>query len=179
MAWIQKLDWRILKGIQEIFRCRALDFLMPKITLLGNVGIIWIITAVALLFTKKYRRCGILLGCGLLTGLLCGNIILKNLVARPRPFWQDTSVELLIKAPKEYSFPSGHTLSSFIAATVLLKTNKWIAIAAWALAACIAFSRLYLYVHFPTDVLMGMVLGVAIGLLVIFIDKKIKRKPTK
>ena len=119
-----------------------MDFLMPKITLLGNGGAIWILAALILLCTKKYRRQGILLLAGLIAGVLVGNICLKNLIARPRPCWLDSSVQLLIANPTDYSFPSGHTLSSVIGATVLTKTNRRFGYAAIPLAALIAFSRL-------------------------------------
>lgn len=159
-------DWSILHWIQHTLVCPALDFLMPKITLLGNGGAIWLLAAVALLITKKYRRYGVYLLAGLAAGVLSGNVVLKNLIARPRPCWLDTSVQLLIANPTDYSFPSGHTLSSVIGATILTKADRRFGYAAIPLAALIAFSRLYLYVHFPTDILGAVVLGVAIGLAV-------------
>ena len=159
-------DWSILHWIQHTLVCPALDFLMPKITLLGNGGAIWLLAAVALLITKKYRRYGVYLLAGLAVGVLSGNVVLKNLIARPRPCWLDTSVQLLIANPTDYSFPSGHTLSSVIGATILTKADRRFGYAAIPLAALIAFSRLYLYVHFPTDILGAVVLGVAIGLAV-------------
>ena len=160
------LDWTILHWIQDTLVCPFMDFLMPKISLLGNGGAVWILAAVALLCTKKYRRQGILLLAGLIVGVLVGNVCLKHLVARPRPCWLDESVRLLIVNPTDYSFPSGHTLSSVIGATILTKTDRRFGYAAIPLAALIAFSRLYLYVHFPSDVLAAAVLGVVIGALV-------------
>lgn len=160
------IDWSILHWIQNTLVCPFLDFLMPKITLLGNGGMIWLLAAGGLLCTKKYRRHGVLLLAGLLTGLLVGNVALKHLVARARPCWLDGSVQLLIANPTDYSFPSGHTLSSVIGATILTKTDRRFGYAAIPLAALIAFSRLYLYVHFPSDVLAAAVLGVVIGELV-------------
>ena len=155
------LDWTILHWIQDTLVCPALDFLMPKITLLGDGDAVWLLAA-ALLITKKYRRYGVLLLVALALGVLTGNLTLKPLIARPRPCWVDESVRLLIPKPTDYSFPSGHTLSSVIGATVLTKANAKFGLAAIPLAALIAFSRLYLYVHF----LGAAVLGVAIGLLV-------------
>ena len=140
-----------------------MDFLMPKITLLGNGGVIWILAVVILLCTKKYRRQGVLVLAELVVGVLVGNVCLKHLIARPRPCWLDSSVQLLIANPTDYSFPSGHALSSVIRATVLTKTNRCFGYAAIPLAALIAFSRLYLYVHFPSDVLAAAVLGIVIG----------------
>lgn len=160
------LDWTILHWIQDTLVCPALDFLMPKITLLGNGDAVWLLAAAALLITKKYRRYGVLLLVALALGVLTGNLPLKPLIARPRPCWVDESVRLLIPNPTDYSFTSGHTLSSVIGATVLTKANAKFGLAAIPLAALIAFSRLYLYVHYPTDILGAAVLGVAIGLLV-------------
>ena len=137
---------------------------MPKVTLLGNGGAVWILAAAILLATKKYRKYGAFLLVGLAVGVLVGNLMLKPLIARPRPCWRDESVQLLIANPTDYSFPSGHTLSSVIGATVLTKANRNFGLLAIPPAALIAFSRLYLYVHFPTDVLGAAVLGVAIGL---------------
>lgn len=157
------LDWSVLHWMQDTLTCPALDFLMPKITLLGNGGAVWLLAAGGLLCTKKYRRQGVLLLGGLAAGVLVGNVLLKNLIARPRPCWIDSGIRLLIPDPTDYSFPSGHTLSSVIGATVLTKTNRRFGCAAIPLAALIAFSRLYLYVHFPSDVLAAAVLGVVIG----------------
>ena len=116
-----------------------------------------------MLCTKRYRRQGVILLAGLAAGVLVGNVRLKNLIARPRPCWLDDSVTLLIATPTDYSFPSGHTLSSVIGATVLTKTTRKFGWAAIPLAAVIAFSRLYLFVHYPSDILAGAALGVAIG----------------
>lgn len=158
------LDWSILHGIQNVLACPFLDFLMPKITALGNGGAIWLLAAGGLLCTKKYRRQGLLLLGGLAVGVLVGNGLLKHLIARPRPCWLDSSVQLLIATPTDYSFPSGHTMISVIGATALTKINRRFGFAAIPLAALIAFSRLYLYVHFPSDVLAAAVLGLVIGL---------------
>ena len=156
-------DWGILHWIQNTIACPFLDAVVPKLTMLGNAGIIWILAGLALLCSKKYRRQGTLVLMGLLAGLLVGNIVLKNLVARPRPCWLDPSVRLPIASPTDYSFPSGHTLSSTIAATILTKTDRRFGYAAIPLAVLIALSRLYLYVHFPSDVLIAALLGLLIG----------------
>lgn len=163
---IQQLDWTILHGIQDSLRCGFLDFVMPKITTLGNGGAIWIILAVCLMISHKYRKYGFVMISALAVGALIGNVCIKPLVARARPCWIE-SVSLLIQNPRDYSFPSGHTLSSVIGAVVLTAANRkfgWFAI---PLAALIAFSRLYLYVHFPSDVLTAAVMGVIIGVAVV------------
>ena len=159
------LDWSILHWLHDTMTCPMLDFLMPKITALGNGGAVWLTAAGGLLCTKKYRKQGILLLGGLAVGVLVGNVFLKNVIARPRPCWLDQSARMLVKVPTDYSFPSGHTLSSVIGATILTQANHRFGWAAIPLAALIAFSRLYLYVHFPSDILGAAVLGVAIGVL--------------
>ena len=129
-----------------------------------------------MLLFKKTRRAGIAVLVGLLLGLLCGNLAIKNLVARERPCAIGTAPELLIPYPSEYSFPSGHTLSSFIAATCIFLRNKKWGISAYVFASGIAFSRIYLYVHFPTDILGGIILGIALAHLATWISKKPKWK---
>ena len=163
---ITRLDFSFLYWVQSTLKCPLLDFFMPKITFLGNAGLIWLLTAGILIVLPKYRRTGIILLAALALGALVGNVCLKNLFARPRPCRTDTAVQLLIPVPQDFSSPSGHTLSSVIAATVLTAADRRFAFAAILLAALIAFSRLYLFVHFPADVPASVLLGVGIGLLV-------------
>lgn len=167
------MELAILDWIQENLRSDAMDFIMSHITLLGNAGIMWIIIAAALILWKKYRPLGLTMAAGLVSSLVVGNVILKNLFARPRPCWINDTVDLLIAMPEDYSFPSGHTLCSFISATIIFQYNRAWGIAAYILSGLIAFSRMYLYVHFLTDVLAGVILGIAIGLLVSKISMKI------
>jgi len=175
MSLIQSMDWSILYWIQQHITCGFLDVIMPRISALGNMGMIWIAVAIVMIISKKYRREGVLLLAALLVGVLVGNVILKHVIARPRPCWIDTGIRLLVTSPTDYSFPSGHTLSSVIGATVLTMTNKKFAVAAIPLACLIAFSRLYLFVHFPSDVLAAAVLGLAIGILVMSAAGKFER----
>lgn len=173
----EHFDLPILDWIAETLRCGFLDFLMPLITVLGDAGIFWIAVAVVLLFIPKYRKIGLGMGAALIIGLLVCNVTLKPLIARPRPYdYQLThfgkTIELLVARPHDFSFPSGHTLASFEGATVLLIGNKKMGIPAMVLACLIAFSRMYLYVHYPTDVLVSVVLGVAFGFLGNWLVKK-------
>ena len=167
------LDTAALDAIQGM-RCAFLDAVMPFISKLGDGGAIWIALTLVLMLFRKTRRTGYMLALSLVLGLLIGNLTLKPLIARPRPCWLDSSVQLLIANPTDYSFPSGHTLSSVIGATVLTKANRKFGLAAIPLAALIAFSRLYLYVHFPTDILGAAVLGVGIGLVTCTIGDRVR-----
>ena len=173
----ENFDLPILEWIAANLRCAFLDTVMPVITLLGDGGIFWILIAVALLFFPKYRKVGLGMGAALILGLLVCNVTMKPLFARIRPYdyqleHYGKTIELLISAQHDFSFPSGHTLASFEAATVLAINNKKMGIPALILACLIAFSRLYLYVHYPTDVLFSVVMGIGFGFLGNILVKK-------
>ena len=176
---MNQFELKILDFIGDKMQCAFLDFVLPLITKLGDKGIFWIILAVVLLCIPKTRKIGLSMGIALIIGLLVGNVFLKNVVARIRPYDLNTGVELLISKLSDFSFPSGHTLASFEGATVLLIKNKKLGIPAMILAVIIAFSRLYLYVHYPSDVLAGALLGIAIAFLSCFIVDKIFQKVEK
>ena len=164
MNFIENIDFAILYWIQENIRCAFFDVIFPIITSLCDGGIVWIISGVALLFFKKYRKYGIFLLVAMLLGSLIGNELIKPLVARPRPCHLVSLLpDMLIEVPTSFSFPSGHTVSSVVAATVLTRANKKFGYVAIPLAVLIAFSRMYLFVHFPTDILAGTILGFALG----------------
>ena len=174
-------DLPILDWIQETMQCTFLDKTMPIVTLFGDGGVFWIGIAVLLLFFAKYRKTGFSMGMALVLGLVVCNITLKPLVARIRPYdfqLQEfgREISLLISAQHDFSFPSGHTIASFEACTVLLLHDKRMGVPATVLAILIAFSRLYLYVHYPTDVLVSLVLGIAFGLLGSFLVNLIYKK---
>lgn len=159
------LEFWILDGIQNL-KTPAADVLMPFITSFGNGGVIWIVLTVILLLIPKTRKTGLILAAALiLDGILC-NLLLKNLVRRIRPCDINDAIRLLIPYPSDYSFPSGHTAVSFAAASALyFAGEKYLWKAALVLAAFIAFSRMYLYVHYPTDILGGALLGILCGYL--------------
>lgn len=179
---MNETELKILDFIHRHFSCGFLDAVMPIITKFGDGGIFWI--AAALLFTipKKTRKTGISMGAALLIGFIIGNLILKNSFARIRPYDLNAAIkpDMLVKTLSDFSFPSGHTLASFESATVLLIHDKRFGIPAVVLAVLIALSRLYLYVHYPTDVLAGAILGTFIGIfackLTDLICKKIYEK---
>ena len=145
----------LLQGIHTPF----LDKIMLFITGLGNNGLIWIMIAIGLFLFPKTRMCGITMILALLMSLIFGNALLKNLVARPRPCWIDSKLGTLPTIPMDYSFPSGHTFSSFAAATVMILYFKKFGILPLILAVLIGFSRLYFGVHYPTDVIFGALFG--------------------
>ena len=169
------MEFQILYAINKLHNI-ILDNVMVIITKLGNAGWFWIVLAVILMAYKKTRKCGILMLISLLTGLLIGNVALKNIIARQRPCWIDPNITLLIPNPTDFSFPSGHTLASFEAATMIFLHNKKYGTLALSLSILIAFSWLYLFVHFPTDILGGAILGTAISIGVYQIDKFLTNK---
>ena len=170
-------DLPILDWIQANLQCAFLDKIMPLITVLGDGGAFWIACAVLMMLLKKYRKAGISAGLALIFGLVICNMILKPTVARIRPYdYQEQlgiMINLLIEKEHSLSFPSGHTIASFEAATAILLRHKKLGIAAMILAILIAFSRMYLYVHYPTDVLASVVLGTAIAFLGCFLAEKL------
>lgn len=162
---LNPFETSILHWIRQTLSCAFLDAVMPYITKFADSGIGWILLALVLLIPRKTRRMGAAMGVALAIGFVTGNLLLKNLVARTRPFLFDPSIELLIAPPHEFSFPSGHTLASFeCAVAIFCYRRKW-GVVALLFAVLIAFSRLYLQVHYPTDVLCGAILGSLIGYL--------------
>lgn len=169
------MELRFLDFLQTI-HTPLLDKILAFITSLGNAGIIWIVLAVVLLILPKTRKTGIIVAAALLMDLILCNLILKNMVARVRPYDVNTAIAILIKKPLDFSFPSGHTAASFAAMTALfLAKMKKAWIAALVLAVLIAFSRLYFYVHYPTDVLGGAVVGILSGIIGYTIVEKIDK----
>ena len=176
-------DLPILDWIQSNMKSDLMDTIMPIITMFGDDGIFWIACAVLLLFFPKTRKIGIGMGIAMATGLLVCNVTLKPLIARIRPYDMQAelgvTIQLLTERMHDFSFPSGHTIASFEAATVLLKNSKKMGIPAMILAVLIAFSRLYLYVHYPTDVIFSVFAGIAFGFLGNFLAQKINIRPRK
>lgn len=173
----EAFDLPILNWIQAHLQSTFLDFIMPYITILGDAGIFWIACAVILMLIPKHRKAGFSMGIALIFGVVICNMILKPLVGRIRPYnynlevlklqWQDFLVhgKLLVETPHDFSFPSGHTIASFEASVALYKNNKRLGIPALILASLISFSRMYLYVHYPTDVIASVILGTLFALI--------------
>ncbi len=177
--FIHQIDFGILDFLQTLHNS-VFDFIMQVFTCLGDNGYVWIGLCIVLLCIPKTRKIGIYLGITLALEFILNDLVLKSIVRRQRPFLQRTGIDTIIKQPSGYSFPSGHSASSFACATAIFMKNKRMGIFAYVLAALIAFSRLYFYVHFPTDVLTGSVLGVLVGIavnkLLVFIEKKLAEK---
>lgn len=160
---MNEFELKILFWIREHLTDPFLDTVMPYVSSLARHGEFWILVALILLCFKKTRKAGVAMGIAMACGYVVGNIGLKNLFARTRPY-DVTEVELLVAKLSDFSFPSGHTLVSFEAAAALTYYHRRWGIAALVLAALIAYSRLYLFVHYPTDVLAGALLGIGIAL---------------
>ena len=162
---ITELDTALMWVLHQWTSCELFDAVMPFITKLGDSGLVWIVLALVMLARKSTRIIGVTMAIALIIGHLAGTVIIKNLLERPRPFVADPTIELLIKAPSEFSFPSGHSASSFAAAVSIAFYNSKGGAAALVLAFLIAFSRVYLMVHYPFDVLAGALLGVFAALI--------------
>ena len=155
----------ILLWIQNNIRNDVLTPIFKFITTLGNAGVIWIVLSVGLLIPKKTRRVGALALVSLVFSALIDNVILKNVVARTRPYDVIEGLTSLVGAQKDYSFPSGHTGSAFAAAVVMfLGLPKKCGIPILVFACLMGLSRLYVGVHYPSDVLGGALIGTGIAL---------------
>ena len=205
------MDWefQFLNWIQDHLRSGAMDHIMAFITKFGDGGIFWIAVTLLMFIPKRTRKYAHVSAFALILCVLGGNVILKNVIARPRPFWLEngnplarlavtgdpslrlsvhdgttvipegrTLLQLLVKAPTDFAFPSGHTQASFAAASsICMWKRKW-GIPALILAALVAFSRMYLYVHYPTDVLGGMAYGLLYAEISLAICNKLFRNKT-
>ncbi len=163
MTQLSHLELPFLDFIQAHMTSPFFDRFWVFITHLGDAGLIWIGLTLVLLLMPKTRKVGLYSACALIFSLLLSNGLLKNLIGRPRPY-TFTSMDLLIKAPWDFSFPSGHTSASFAFAFVILKERPrlgkiGLTLPVVVLACLMAFSRLYLYVHFPSDILFAIFMG--------------------
>lgn len=182
MPGLNPFDGGILTFVQTYLHNPVTDQIFPIFTNLGEGGLLWFAVALLLLLFKSTRRSSALMLCAMAVGFLLGEVGIKNLVCRPRPFAAYPGLyELLIPPPSGFSFPSGHTCASFAAATVLTARRDqpgwyhWAIVgAAWVFALLIAFSRIFLFVHYPTDVLAGGLLGTLSALAVLWADKKLR-----
>lgn len=173
------LDFNILFWIQNLIRNDVFDVIIPFYTSLGEDGIIWIALGLILFIPKKYRKTGIMVLAALLVMLVVNNIVLKNLIARPRPCWTYPEMVQLVHNPSSYSFPSGHTTSAFAVAFTVFSQHKKLGKVIIVMAAIMAFTRLYVFVHFPTDIYGGILVAAVITTFVCFMEKKISPRITE
>ncbi|MCM1579689.1 MAG: phosphatase PAP2 family protein [Ruminococcus sp.] len=177
MQSIYAFDFGILDFIRENIASPFLDGILSIFTHAGDSGAVWIAIALVLMLipSKELRRTGFMMAAMLIMVLLINDVFLKHLIARPRPFVMRPETELFIPPPSGYSFPSGHSCSSFGSAAVIggRTKKKSVRIAVWTAAAIIALSRLYFYVHYPTDVIVGSLLGILYGVICVKAGEKI------
>lgn len=166
---IQNLDNNVLLYIQDHFRMEELTFFFKNFTILGNNGMIWIIFGGTGLLFVTIRRGGV---CTLLSIGLCFivvNLTLKNLIARPRPYEAMEAIRILIPPEKDTSFPSGHTATAFAGAVAIaLEMDTAFGLVCVAIAILMGISRLYVGVHYPTDVLAGAAIGIFCALFICY-----------
>ena len=169
------MELQILYMIQGLQRA-WLTPLMEFFTRIGEGGLCWIIVSIVLALIPRTRKCGLSMMAAMALTFVVGNLFLKNVIARPRPCAVDTSVKLLIPFPSEYSFPSGHTSNGFTAAVTILLHYPRAGVAALIGAGIIAFSRMYFFVHYPTDILGGILLGTLDACLILFWTHRWERR---
>ena len=167
MSAVQALDERILWWIAEHLRVSWLNGPVVLFSKLGNAGLLFIVATLVLLAFRQTRRLGIHTAAGLIVDVLAVNATIKPLVSRARPWVVMEGFQTLTRSSDPNSFPSGHTCAAFaFAAAMWVATpNKKIRAAALIVAALMGLSRLYVGVHFPSDVVAGAVIGSLCGLL--------------
>lgn len=179
LYWMWELDF-----LKSIPREDWLTIIMKVFTYLGEAGALWILLSIVLCIFAKTRKTGATMMLSMIVTVIIGNVILKNCFARFRPAWVDeaffNSIKYHIGIPNDYSFPSGHTMNGVTASMCILfctikeKKNVIYGVGAVVLAGIIAFSRMYLFVHWPTDIIAGAVVGLIIAIASFFImDKKL------
>jgi undecaprenyl-diphosphatase len=178
MSYLYSLDKTLLRFFSEGIKNGFFDVIMPFFSFINNHGEVWIALAIILMINKntRVRRLGITVLIALAFGNIIGEQILKNLIARARPIGEEFNFNFIVSLPKSYSFPSGHTTSSFAVFGAFLfskaRYKYWVLL----LASLIAFSRMYLHVHYPSDILGGIVLGLLCGWAAVKLGKAFFRK---
>ena len=170
------MEFSILYAIQNMHNPALDSFILNLTKIMGSYGQIWLLTGVVLCIFKKTRKCGAAVLISYVLVFIVGQYGLKDLIARPRPCQLDETVKLLVKRPSSFSCPSTHSAWAFAAATSILLYFRKAGIGVMIIAALIGFSRLYLFVHFPTDVAFGALLGTIMAIISYNIEKLIFNK---
>lgn len=178
MNYLLNIDNSILNFFSVVIKNKFFDVIMPFASNINNNGEVWIIIAIILLFNKNIdvKTLGISMLIALALGFLLGEVVLKNVIGRVRPVSAAYNYSFIITPPKSFSFPSGHTTSSFAAFGVCLFKKAKYRYLALALAILIAFSRIYLHVHYPSDVLGGIILGILSAKVGVILGKNFFKK---
>lgn len=171
---ITNFDFSILYFIQENWRTEWLDLICAFLSRAFELGIPWLVLGAVLFCFKKTRAAGAILVCAVVLTFFFNELAIKNAINRERPCTIDPTIELIVKKPTSYSFPSGHTASCFAAAGTLLFTYKRLGIPLIIFSAFMGFSRMYLFVHFPTDVLAGAALGLLMAWVTVLVFRELK-----
>lgn len=172
MEALQSFDTAALLYIQDFIRTPILTAIMVFLSKLGNAGLIWIFTGLLLIISKRTRRGGFDLLICLIAAYIVNDLVIKELVARVRPYETIQGLSILVAPESSYSFPSGHTSSSFAAAFALTRAYGKKGALAYIPAVLIAVSRVYVGVHYPSDVLAGMIVGTVVALAVYMLLQK-------
>ena len=174
LDFINTFDSQILLWVEQYVRSPFLSFIFVSLTTAGNAGMIFILLGLVLLFFKKTRKIGLLLLISIVVSYIINDLIIKNIVRRERPFLSIEELSALVAHPKSYSFPSGHTASAFSAMTSLFFTKKKYAPIGLIFAFLMGFSRIYVGVHYPSDVLVGAIVGTLSAFICGYIYNKIR-----
>lgn len=175
--WLYELDVNILLFVQEHLRFDFLTPILKFLTMLGDHGMLWIGIALLLILVKRTRPIGATAGASLAINALLVNVFLKNIVARTRPYEVIDGLTRLVGEQSDFSFPSGHTSSAFsVAVVIFLLMPKKYGVPALIVATLIAYSRLYVGVHYPSDVIGGLIIGILAAVICVAIYKKIEKR---
>ena len=174
---IINFDKLAMMFLQENVRCAFLDPIMVFFSRIGDAGALWLITGAIMMLSKKHRRAGLYVILSVSLCYVLNDLIIKPLVSRARPFAALDGLSILVPEPGVHSFPSGHSCSSFAAAFVFAKFYGKKGALVYIVSALIAFSRAYVGVHYPSDIIMGIIVGtVGTALLFKFLYPVIDRK---
>lgn len=168
------MELSVLLALRNVLQPSVWEPLFAAITSVGDGGFIWFVIAGVACLRPQWRLWGIGVAVAVILAWVFGEMTIKPLVARPRPFMADPSISLVIPPPSGFSFPSGHSASSVAAVVVIWHfVSSWrVKVGSALLAGCIAFSRMYLLVHYPSDVAAGVLLGIAVGFAVVVVMKR-------